>query len=96
MDNDDGVGHYRQGHWDVAADYFKKAVKADPNLAVARYNLGLALDKMGKHEEATAAFKKAVELAPADPAIKDSPILKQHVGMSGSTASGEVQPAPTK
>jgi tetratricopeptide (TPR) repeat protein len=81
MDNDEGVGHYKQGHWDVAADWFKKAVKADPNLAEARYNLGLALDKMGKHDEATMAFKKAAELAPANPAIKDSEILKKHIGM---------------
>ena len=81
MDNDEGVGHYKQGHWDVAEGHFRKAIKADPNLAEARYNLGLTLDKMGKHEEATTAFKKAAELAPTTPAIKDSEILKKHVGM---------------
>jgi Flp pilus assembly protein TadD len=80
-DNDEGVGHYKQGHWDVATDWFKKAVKADANLAEAHYNLALSLDKMGKHEDATAAFKKAAELAPANPAIKDSTILKKHLGM---------------
>jgi Tfp pilus assembly protein PilF len=80
-DNDEGVGHYKQGHWDVASDWFKKAVKADPNLAEAHYNLALSLDKMGKHEDATASFKKAADLAPTNPAIKDSTILKKHVGM---------------
>lgn len=80
-DNDEGASHYKQGHWDVATDSFKKAVKADPNLAEAHYNLALSLDKMGKHDEATAAFKKAIELAPTNPAIKDSPILKKHVGV---------------
>jgi Tfp pilus assembly protein PilF len=79
-DNDEGVGHYKQGHWDVATDWFTKAVKADANLAEAHYNLALSLDKMGKHEDATAAFKKAADLAPANPAIKDSPILKKHLG----------------
>ena len=79
-DNDEGVGHYKQGHWDVATDWFKKAVKADANLAEAHYNLALSLDKMGKHEDATAAFKKAADLAPANPTIKDSPILKKHLG----------------
>ena len=79
-DNDEGVGHYKQGHWDVATDWFKKAVKADANLAEAHYNLALSLDKMGKHEDATAAFKKAAELAPTNHAIKDSPILKKHLG----------------
>ena len=79
-DNDEGVGHYKQGHWDVATDWFKKAVKADANLAEAHYNLALSLDKIGKHQDATAAFKKAADLAPANPTIKDSPILKKHLG----------------
>ena len=81
MDNDEGIGHYQQGHWDVASEHFRKAVKADPSSAVAYYNLGLAQDKMGKHDEATASFKKAVELAPNDPVIKDSEIVKKHISM---------------
>ncbi|MBI4401899.1 MAG: tetratricopeptide repeat protein [Nitrospirae bacterium] len=80
-DNDEGVGHYRQGHWDVSEGHFRKAIKADANLAEAHFNLGLTLDKMGKHEDATAEFKKAAELAPTKTAIKDSPILKKHLGM---------------
>jgi Tfp pilus assembly protein PilF len=79
--NDEGVGHYKQGHWDVASEGFKKAIKADSNLAEAHYNLALSLDKMGKHEDATTSFKKAAELAPTNPAIKDSAILKKHIGM---------------
>ena len=81
MENDEGVGHYQQGHWDVAMGHFQKAVKADANSAVAHYNVALTLDKMGKHEEATQSFKKALELASNDPAIRDSEILKKHVGM---------------
>ena len=81
MENDEGVGHYQQGHWDVAMEHYQKAVKADPNSAVVHYNVALTLDKMGKHDDATASFKKALELAPNDPAIKDSEILKKHVGM---------------
>lgn len=81
MANDEGVGHYQQGHWDVAEGHFRKAVKADANLAEAHFNLALALDKMGKHEEATASFKKAAELAPNNPKIKESAVLKKHTGM---------------
>src|SRR5262245_26260693 len=81
MDNDEGVGHYQQGNWDVAGGYFAKALKADPHSAVARYNFALTLDKMGKHEEATASFKKALEFASNDPLITDSEILKKHIGM---------------
>jgi Tfp pilus assembly protein PilF len=80
-ENDEGVGHYQQGHWDVAMEHFQKALKADPNSAVVHYNVALTLDKMGKHDDATASFKKALELASNEPAIKDSEILKKHVGM---------------
>src|ERR1051326_6713556 len=53
MENDEGVGHYQQGHWDVAMEHFRKALKADPRSAVVHYNVGLTLDKMDQHEEAT-------------------------------------------
>ncbi len=79
-DNDEGVSQYKQGHIDVATDRFQKAIKSDPKSAEAQYNLGLSFDKMGKHEEATAAFKQAIALAPTNPAIKDSPTLKKHLG----------------
>ena len=81
MQNDEGVGHYQQGHWDVAAGHFARAVKADPQSAVAHYNFALILDKMGKHEEASASFKKALEFASNDPLITDSEILKKHIRM---------------
>lgn len=79
-DNDEGVSQYKQGNMDVATDRFQKALKSDPKSAEAQYNLGLSFDKMGKHDEATAAFKLAIALAPTNPAIKDSPTLKKHLG----------------
>jgi len=36
---------------------------------------------MRNHEEATDAFKQAAALAPKNPAITDSSILKKHLGM---------------
>lgn len=80
-DNDEGVSQYKQGHMDVATDQFQKALRSDPKSADAQYNLGLSFDRMGKHDEATAAFKQAVALAPANPAIKDSLILKKYLGV---------------
>jgi Tfp pilus assembly protein PilF len=61
--------------------HFQKAVKADANSAAVHYNIALTLDKMGKHDEATQSFKKALDVAPNDPAIKDSEILKKHLAM---------------
>ena len=77
--NDEGVTHAEKGHWDVAEEHFRKALEADPKLGEAQFNLGLALDKLGKHAEATAAFKKAAELSPDNKKITESEILKKHV-----------------
>ena len=79
-DNAEGVNHYQQGHWDVAQEHFQKALAANPDLPEAHYNLALALDKLGNHGEATNHFTMALNLAPEDPRIKDSGILKAHVG----------------
>jgi len=78
-ENAEGVDHFQQGHWDVAQEHFQKAIAANANLAEAHYNLALALDKLGDHKEATNHFKKALDLAPEDPRIKDSEILQAHV-----------------
>lgn len=79
-ENNEGVGHYKEGHWKTSAKHFREAITAGPELAEAHYNLALALDKLGDHGEATKHFRKALELAPDKPKIKDSKILKAHLG----------------
>ena len=78
VENKEGVTHAQAGHWGVAEGHFRKALEADPKLAEAQYNLGLALSKQDKHDEATTAFKKAAEMAPDNTMITESPILKEH------------------
>ena len=79
-ENAEGVNHYQQEHWDVSLEHFNKALATNANLPEAHYNLALALDKLGNHGEATNHFTMALDLAPEDPRIKDSGILKAHVG----------------
>ncbi len=79
--NAEGIKHYNKGHWDKAEQHFREAVKADNDLAEAHYNLALALDKLGQHREAADHFGQALKLAPDNPAIADSKILKDHLGM---------------
>lgn len=79
-ENNEGVSHFQQEHWDIAQEHFTKALAINPNLPEGQYNLALTLDKLGNHGEATNHFKTALNLAPEDPRIKDSEILKSHVG----------------
>ena len=79
--NAEGIKHYMKKHWDVAEEHFREAVKADKKLAEAHYNLALSLDKLGRHGEASAQFDKALKLAPDNPDIAESGILKAHLGM---------------
>ena len=51
-----------QYKWDEAAEKFAKAIKASPQWSNYQYNLGLALRRAGKLEQAIAAFKKAVAI----------------------------------
>lgn len=48
-------------------------------LSRSHVNVALAMDQMGKPHEARGAFKKAVELAPDDPRMKEASILKQSI-----------------
>lgn len=76
----DGNGHYALGHHDAAADEYERALTADPNSAEAHFNLALALDQMGHHEEAAVHFEEASRLGANNPAITGSEILKKHLG----------------
>ena len=79
MKNDEGVSHLVQEHWETSNEFFYGALQADPNLAVAHFNLGLSLDELGQHAEATDHFRKAKELVPDDPRITENEILKGHL-----------------
>lgn len=77
--NDEGVGHLKQEHWDTSATFFRDVIAMSPNMAEAHFNLALALDQMGNHQEATEHFKTANELAPNNPKIAENEILKKHL-----------------
>lgn len=77
--NNDGVRHFHSRHWTESAEYFEEALKIDPKLAEAHFNLALVLHKKKRHKEATEHFRKTAELAPKDSRIQNSEILKDHV-----------------
>lgn len=79
--NNEGVDHLVQGHYDVSKPLFEEALAAKPNFAEAHFNLGVTLDGLGKHPEATEAFKKALEFGKDNPKIADNALLKKHLAV---------------
>ncbi len=88
MHNQEGMKHYQMGHWDVARNHFGEAINTEPTLAEPHYNLALALHQLGAHDEATARFKMAAELAPDNAAITQSRVYRHHVASPSSSRRG--------
>ena len=79
--NNEGVDHLVQGHYGISENFFRDAITAKPNFAEAQFNLAVALDGQGKHEDAKAAFQQALEFGANNPKIADQEVLKKHLGM---------------
>jgi Flp pilus assembly protein TadD len=77
--NNDGIDHLGWEHWRKAAADFRRAIEADPRLAAAHFNLALALDRLGRREEAATEFQTARDLSPEDPRIVENEVLKLYL-----------------
>jgi tetratricopeptide (TPR) repeat protein len=73
-----GSSAYLAGRYDEAKALFTQVVSAAPNSGEARYNLGLALFKLGDTEAAREQFIQASNLAPGNKVIWDSPALSPY------------------
>lgn len=62
--NNYGFALSRAGHYEVAAEAFKKSIALDPNYDQAYFNLGSAYANTGKLLEAKAMFEQALALSP--------------------------------
>src|SRR3569833_2233175 len=60
-----GIIAHHAGRPDIAADLLARAVARDGRVGEYQGHLGLALGALGRTEEAIAAFRKALALAPA-------------------------------
>lgn len=79
--NNEGVDHLVQGHYDVALDFFKEALSANPNFAEAHFNMAVAFDGLGDHAKATSSFQKAKDLGGSNAKISENPMLKKHLNL---------------
>ena len=82
--NLEGIQQYDSGKWQAAKSRFELAIRADPGLAEAHFNLALTFHKLGEHREAAIHFKKASELAPANKEIVESSAYRNHLGLSST------------
>jgi Flp pilus assembly protein TadD len=64
-----GIAYANQGNFADASGYFKRATEADPSIAMAWYDYGLSLFKVGKHAEAEEALLQAETAAKGDPVL---------------------------
>jgi tetratricopeptide (TPR) repeat protein len=62
-----GAEHAQIGLYDRALEEMTEAVKLDPNLTVAHFQLGLLHITAGRNREAEAAWRPLERLAPDDP-----------------------------
>ena len=77
--NEEGISHYKEGHYDVALKHFREAGKIQPEPGEIHFNEALALDKLGDHGSATEHFKIAQQNANGNALILESEILLAHV-----------------
>mgnify|MGYP000002178875 CR=1 FL=1 len=77
--NEDGISHYKEGHYDVALKHFREAGKIQSEPGEIHFNEALALDKLGDHGGAAEHFKVAQQNANGNALIIESKILLAHI-----------------
>jgi Flp pilus assembly protein TadD len=84
--NEEGIKLFYARQWDAAREKFEAAIKAQPTLAEAHYNLGLVYDAMRNDKDARKHFVEAANLAPGNKEIWNSPAFRQHGGDAKATS----------
>ena len=77
--NDEGILHYKEGHFDIALKHFREAGKIQSEIGEIHFNEALALDKLGDHGDAAKHFQVAQENANGNTLILESKILLAHI-----------------
>ena len=77
--NEEGISHFKEGHYDIALKHFREAGKVQPDPGEIHFNEALALDKLGDHGGATEHFKVAQQNANGNELILESKILLAHI-----------------
>ena len=87
--NEEGIRLFYARKWEEARTQFETAIKAQPTLAEAHYNLGLVYDALRNDKEARRHFIEAANLAPGNKVIWSSPALREHGDVPATPKSGD-------
>jgi Tfp pilus assembly protein PilF len=83
---DEGNRLFAARQWGLAKVQYESAIKAQPSLAEAHYNLAATLEMLGDDLAARHHYIEAANLAPGNRVIWDSPPLRRH-GLVDSKAN---------
>jgi Tfp pilus assembly protein PilF len=75
---EEGNRLFAAGQWDDAKAQYESALKTQPSLAEAHYNLALTFEKKGDKATARQHYIEAANLAPGHKVIWDAPPLRRH------------------
>ncbi len=64
LNNLGGVINVNLKNYDIAIDYFSKALKINPNYAEANNNMGALLKTIGRTKDSVSFFEKAIKIKP--------------------------------
>jgi Tfp pilus assembly protein PilF len=64
-----GLAYFNKGNYPMAEDYYKQALKIEPDFFIALRGLGRTYKAMGIANEAISTLKKAAATSPTSPAI---------------------------
>jgi tetratricopeptide (TPR) repeat protein len=69
----------RQGNYELAAAQYRRALEARPNFVAARNRLGITLNKLARHAEATREFEKVVAMRPESASLRNNLGFSQYL-----------------
>ena len=87
-----------KGQWAAAAAHWGRAAALKPSEAAYAKDLALALDKLGRSDQALAALQRGQDHHPGDPEFKSlmDNVETQHAASPHSAASPQSKPPPSK
>lgn len=75
---EEGNKLFAQGQWEQAKAQYEAAIKVQPDLAEAHYDLALTLERLGNKKDSTAHYKEAANLAPGNQVIWNAPPFRKY------------------